>query len=378
VVLRSRQIVEQLLARADVRVGGNRPWDIDVRSEAVFDRILAGGSLGLGEAYVDGQWDCGALDEFFHRVLSARLGETVERNFRVAWSVVRAKVRERVAKRDDFEVGRVHYDLGNDLFAAMLDRRMVYSCAYWCGAQSLDDAQEAKLELLRTKLDSNAASCVLDIGCGWGGLARFVAERDRARVVGVTVSREQQLLGSQICDGLPIEIRLQDYREIEGAYDRIVSVGMFEHVGLRHHREFMEIAKRLLKPGGLFVLHTIANNVSTDHGDPWLSKYIFPNSMTPSLAQLATAVEGLFVVEDVQNIGPHYDPTLMAWHENFERAWPRLSANYDERFRRMWRYYLLMAAGNFRARSSQVLQLVLTHPGTRRSGPVHRRFVASG
>jgi cyclopropane-fatty-acyl-phospholipid synthase len=205
---------------------------------------------------------------------------------------------------------------------------------------------------------------VLELGCGWGTFAKFAAEKYGVEVTGYTVSKEQVALGRELCRGLPVELRLEDYRKARGLYDRVISIGMMEHVGHKNHRAYFETVDRCLGPDGLAFVHTIGSNVSETLIDSFFHKYLFPNALIPSLAQLARAVEGRFVIEDVHNIGPHYDPTLMAWHRNFEAAWPELSAGYDERFHRLWRFYLLSSAGSFRARFTQLYQIVLTRPGT--------------
>jgi cyclopropane-fatty-acyl-phospholipid synthase len=261
------------------------------------------------------------------------------------------------------QVARRHYDLGNGLFRAMLDSRAIYSCGYWRDAQTLDQAQEAKLDLVARKLALEPGMRVLDVGCGWGGAARFLAERYRVEVVGVTISREQARFASEMCRGLPVTIELRDYRAIDGRYDRAYSLGMFEHVGWRNYRAFLTALREHLDPDGLFLLHTIGALVSARYGDGWVGRYIFPNSMLPSAAQIAAASEGRFVLEDWHNFGADYDATLMAWHRNFERAWPRLAGRYRERFRRAWRYYLLTSAGGFRARRNQLWQIVLSPRG---------------
>jgi cyclopropane-fatty-acyl-phospholipid synthase len=245
----------------------------------------------------------------------------------------------------------------------MLDRRMIYSCGYWKDASTLDEAQEAKLDLACRKLGLEPGMRLLDIGCGWGGMAKFAAERYGVSVVGITVSREQAEYARKLCAGLPIEIQVEDYHAHQGEYDRIVSIGMFEHVGHRNYHTYFRTARRLLKPDGLFLLHTIGGNVSLTRTDPWIEKYIFPNGMIPSPRQITHAIERMFVIEDWHNFGADYDTTLMAWLANFERAWPQLKATYDERFHRMWRYYLMISAATFRTRSDQLFQLLLSPTG---------------
>jgi len=275
----------------------------------------------------------------------------------------RVRLQNRQSLRLAGEVARRHYDLGNDLFCAMLDRRWIYSCAYWRDARDLDEAQEEKLRLVCEKLELKPGMRVLDMGCGWGGALRFAVTRYQVEAVGVTLAQEQARVARERCRGLPVEIRLQDYRGLEGRFDRIFSLGMFEHVGARNHRTFLRVMREHLKDDGLLLLHTIGGATDSWSTDSWIARYIFPNSMLPSAAQLAAACQGLFVIEDWHNFGADYDATLLRWHENFERAWPSLAPRYDERFHRMWRYYLLSCAGAFRARRNQLWQLVLSPCG---------------
>ena len=362
------QWAQDLLARADVAINGGRPWDIQVHTPRLFRRVLLDGTVGLGEAYMDGWWDCDRLDEFFNRVLQARLSEQVG-GIRLIAEYARARLTNVQRKSKAFEIGRRHYDLGNDLYQAMLDKRMVYTCAYWKTAHNLDQAQEDKLDLVCRKLALRPRAGarrvkVLDIGSGWGSFARFASEKYGAEVVGITVSREQVALADQLCAGLPVTTRLQDYRDLGGeTFDRIVSLGMIEHVGCKNYRQFMAIASQCLRNDGAMLLQTIGSLRSTTCTDPWINKYIFPNSMLPSMAQLTEAAEGFFVVEDIHNFGPDYDKTLLAWFANFDRNWPRLRHAYGDRFYRMWKYYLLMCAGSFRARHNQLWQIVFSKRG---------------
>jgi cyclopropane-fatty-acyl-phospholipid synthase len=357
-------LARRTLAEAQVEIDGDRPWDIQVHDQRWYSRVLTGGSLALGESYMDGWWDCQALDQFFHRLLRARLDEKVRPSPGPAWAWRVARRANPPSRRRADQVAKAHYNLGNDLFAAMLDQDLNYSCAWWeDGCADLDQAQASKLRLICHKLMLKPGMRLLDIGCGWGGLARFAAQEYGARVLGVTVSQPQAELASQRCQGLPVEIRLQDYRAVEGRFDRVVSVGMFEHVGYKNYRTFMRTVVNCLEEDGLLLLHTIGRNDSSVQADPWISTYIFPNGMLPSVRQIAQACEGLLVLEDWHSFGSHYDRTLMAWHHNFQRAWPRLKDRYDERFRRMWSYYLLSCAGAFRARSIQLWQVVLTPRG---------------
>jgi len=361
----SRQILQELLGTADVRIDGPRPWDVHVLNGRFFDRVLAGGSLALGESYMDGWWECEALDQFFDRVLSAGLDQKARCSLGVWWAGLKCRLANPQRISRAFDIGKHHYDIGNQLFRIMLDSRMNYSCAYWEKATTLEAAQEAKLDLICRKLQMEPGLRLLDIGCGWGGLARYAAEKHGACVRGITVSRQQADFARGYCDGLPVEIVLQDYRLLQETFDRIVSVGMFEHVGVKNYRTFMQVVHSSLRPGGLFLLHTIAGNTSVHTTEPWIGRYIFPNSMLPSARQITAAAEGLFVLEDWQSLGPHYDRTLMAWHANFVNGWDRVRTAYGERFFRMWTYYLLSSAGSFRARSNQVWQIVFSKDGLR-------------
>ncbi|MDO8567061.1 MAG: cyclopropane fatty acyl phospholipid synthase [bacterium] len=355
--------VEELLRKADVMIGGSRPQDITVHDERVFNRVIRYGTLGLGEAYMDGWWDANELDVFFHKVLTARLDEVFRVNLTSILTIAQAFIFNKQSSTKAFEVGEVHYDLGNDLYKAMLDTRMVYTCGYWERATTLDTAQEAKLDLVCRKIGLKAGDRILDIGCGWGSFAKFAAEKYGASVVGITVSKEQAALARERCEGLPVEIRVQDYRKVNEPFDHIVSLGMFEHVGVKNYREYFEVANRCLSDDGLFLLHTIGNNVSAVAGELWVEKYIFPNSMLPSVAQIGKATEGLFILEDWHNFGTDYDKTLMQWFKNFDSAWPSLREKYGDRFYRMWKYYLLACAGSFRARTIQLWQIVLSKGG---------------
>jgi cyclopropane-fatty-acyl-phospholipid synthase len=358
-----RDAFARLLAKADVTLDGPRPWDPRIHDERVFERILARGSLGLGESYVERGWDCERLDELVHRVLRARIDQRITASPHDWLRLARSWLVNLQNVRRAEQVAVQHYDLGNDLFRAMLDPRLIYSCGYWRDARTLTQAQEAKLELVARKLALAPGMRVLDVGCGWGGAARFFAERYEVDVTAVTISREQAAFAARACRGLRVHVERADYRAITGRYDRIYSLGMFEHVGWRNHRGFLAAMAERLERDGLFLLHTIGALESARCGDAWVARYIFPNSLLPSAAQIASATEGQFVIEDWHNFGADYDATLLAWYANFERAWPTLASRYGAGFQRMWRYYLLTSAGTFRARRNQLWQLVLSPHG---------------
>ncbi len=354
---------QNLLSQADITINGNKPYDIVVHNNQLYPAVLSNGSLALGEAYMDNWWDCASLDNFFYRIARSDVYNRVPKNISSLCMYLQAKLMNLQSQSRAFQVGEQHYDLGNDLFKAMLDKNMFYSCAYWKNADTLDKAQENKCELICKKLYLQPGMKLLDIGCGWGGLALYAAKNYGVKVVGVTISKEQADYAREITKGYPIEIRLQDYRDIDESFDRIVSVGMFEHVGYKNYATFMNISHKLLKDGGLLLLHTIGSNSSQPHGDPWLNKYIFTNGMLPSIEQIAQASQDLFIMEDWHNFGADYDKTLMAWNANFEKNWPQLKSSYNDRFYRMWNYYLLSCAGIFRARAIQLWQIVFSKSG---------------
>ena len=360
----AESIIRELLAPTGVEINGSKPWDIQVHQPALFDRVLRDATLGLGEAYVEGWWDCQAIDQFITRVLLAQLDERIKNESRFLLQALKARLFNRQSRNRAFEVGIKHYDLGNDLYTAMLDKRMAYTCGYWKTATNLDEAQEAKMDLVCRKIGARPGMRILELGCGWGSFAKYAAEKYGVEVLGVTVSKEQVALGMELCRGLPVELRLQDYREVSGTYDAVVSIGVMEHVGYKNYRTYMQVVDRCLKPDGIAFVHTIGSNKTLTHGEPWTDKYIFPNGVLPSLSALSKSMEGLFVVEDLHNFGPDYDPTLMAWVANFEAAWPDLKSKYGDAFYRMWRYYLLTSAGGFRARNQQLWQIVFTRQGT--------------
>jgi cyclopropane-fatty-acyl-phospholipid synthase len=360
----AKTIVSTLFSRAGVTVGGSEAWDVAVHDDRFYARALTQGNLGLGEAYMDGWWDTPAVDQFIEKLVLANLQDEVRYDLPTVVSYLRGTLLNMQRARVE-EVGEKHYDIGNDLYERMLDRRLIYSCGYWTGATTLDEAQEHKLDLICRKLGLEKGMRILDVGSGWGGLLKFAAERYGVSGVGITISKEQAAYANAHSDGLPVETRLMDYMALEGQFDRIVSVGMFEHVGYKNYRAYMRKLASLLRPDGLFLLHTIGGSYTSRHGDPWSEKYIFPNGMLPSSKQIAAAAERVFIVEDWHNFGADYDRTLMAWHSNFEAAWPELQEKYGQRFYRMWRYYLLSFAALFRARRVQLWQIVLSPEGVR-------------
>lgn len=368
--MNAKKFITDLLKEAGIEVNGPNPWDIQVYDKWFYDSVLARGPLGLGESYMNGWWKCEELDEFFHLALRAGIDkkvqtflQTITLTPRVLWT----RARDLGSRANSHKIGEHHYGIGNDLYQAMLDPYMTYTCGYWREASNLDQAQKDKFDLVCGKMGLTIGMRVLDLGCGWGGFLKYAAEKYGIEGVGVTITEKQVELGSELCRGLPVHIKLMDYRDVEGAYDRVVSIGLMEHVGPKHYRTFFQKARSCVRDDGLFLLHTIGSHEKKTAVDPWTNKYIFPGGVIPSFEQVSESVKGLFVIEDMHNFGHDYYHTLMAWHENFIAAWPTLKATgkYDERFRRMWEYYLLSCAGAFKARRLQLWQFVLSPKGVK-------------
>jgi cyclopropane-fatty-acyl-phospholipid synthase len=360
----SSQFITQILTAAGIEINGSQPWDIQIHDSRFYNRVFKDPDLGLGESYMEGWWDCPRIDELMTRLFRIKVEHPFKPTFRLLWDELKSRLFNFQNRSRAKEVALKHYNIGNDLYQGMLDSSMTYSCGYWKNAQTLDEAQRNKLDLVCRKLMLKPGLSVLDIGCGWGSFAKYAAENYNVQVVGITLSQPQKELAETKCRGLPITVELMDYRDLAPRiFDRVVSIGMFEHVGYKNYRNFMEIAHRHLSDDGLFLLHTIGGNISQTHGSAWINKYIFPNGMLPSITQIGASIEALFIMEDWHNFGPDYDKTLLAWHKNFNEHWPRLREKYGDRFQRMWNYYLLSCAALFRSRCAQLWQVVLTKKG---------------
>ncbi|MGE0400335.1 MAG: cyclopropane fatty acyl phospholipid synthase [Kofleriaceae bacterium] len=367
----AESIVRELFELADIQINGtrNHPGDITVHDPRFYERTLRDASIGFGESYMEEWWETDALDVTIDKIMRANLKEKIQGSWKLKALTVKAVLLNLQAKTRSGASVEAHYDIGNDLYTRMLDERMVYTCAYYgSGAKTLQEAQNAKLDLVARKVGLQPGMRVLDLGCGWGGMASWAAEKYGCSVIGVTLSKDQVALGNEMWGPkgkkLDVELRLCDYRDVTGTFDRVISIGMMEHVGPKNHRDMLSVMHARLKPDGVALIHTIGNNRSLRHGTPFIEKYIFPNAVAPSLAQMARAMEGLFVPEDMHNIGPDYDPTLMAWWDNFDRTYSEISHRYDRRFYLMWKFYLMAAAGASRSRDGQLYQVVMTKTGT--------------
>jgi cyclopropane-fatty-acyl-phospholipid synthase len=336
-------------------------------------RCKADGVLGLGESYIKGLWETPKLDDFMYSVFTSP-GPHPGRQIivRSILHVIREKLFDAQAGLGAFNIGRRHYDLGNNLFEAMLDKSMTYTCGYWKEADTLDEAQEAKLELICNKLSLEPGMHILDIGCGWGNFAHYAAETYGVRVTGITVSEEQATVAESRCQGLPVEIRLQDYRTVEGKFDHVVSIEMIEAVGRRNLPKYFSLIRRVLKDEGYFLLQAISTDTCSFTSDKrvdqflfWILKYIFPDGYLPKAEELVYPAKTGFLIEDLENLGPHYDPTLCAWARNFNDSWDDLKDSFDEEFRRCWKFYLYSCAALFRAGLVQLYQILYSKSGSK-------------
>lgn len=373
-ILPFRSLLANLLDGTGVGIDGDRPWDITVNRQRFYRRVLRG-SIGIGESYMDGDWDCPALDELFRRVLAAGKSHSPLLRAARVFKDLQARLTNLQTRIRSQAVAEEHYDLDQRMYALFLGPWNQYSCCFFDGTDDLERAELLKLEMLCDKLEISAGDRVLDIGCGWGGFARYAASTRGCHVTGITLSDEQLGYAIEYTRGLPVKIRKLDYRDLPESglepFDKITSVGMIEHVGYKNYRRFMDIVHRMLKPGGLFLLHTIGNSEKTTVADPWIEKYIFRNSMIPAMSQLAQAAQGLFVVESWENYGHYYVPTLQAWHDRFNANWEKIKAldggrPFDDRFRRMWNYYLMSGKAAFNAELLHLWQLVMTRRGSGR------------
>ena len=366
-------VIQRMAALSGISFSGEQPWDLRINDPAFYQSVMRDGSLGLGETYMLGHWDCEQLDELFTRILSFDLDKQILSltPLKSLLEIVRQRLLNLQTKDRSEQVALAHYDVGNDVFEAMLDPTMSYSCGYWSNAYTLAEAQTAKLDLVCRKLELRSGDHVLDIGCGWGGFAAYASSNYGVYVTGITVSREQQAYAQKKYSHLPVTIELMDYRDVKGAFDKIVSIGMFEHVGQKNYSHYFEKVDELLKPNGLCLLHTIGTQESNRYTDTWIDRYIFPNGRIPSAIEIISALGHRLLIEDWHNFGHDYDRTLMAWSDRFNSAWPELSKKYDDRFYRMWHYYLMSCAAFFRSRQGQLWQLVLSK---RQRKSIYRSF----
>lgn len=353
--MRSKKIAQKILRSVDVEVNGNRPWDIQVHNDKFYSHALANGSRGFGEAYVDGWWDSDDMAELVNRLLKTKnyVTHDIETLITVVWLKLFNAQRKKAVIAE-------HYDLGNDLYESFLDPYMQYSVGYK-NVGDLNTSQEEKLKFLCEKLQLKKGDRVLDIGCGWGGLAKYAAENYDCHVTGVTLSHEQMTYAKKLCESLPVSIIQKDYIDVEDKFDKIFACEMIEHVGHNNYRKFMKKVHSMLKDDGLaLILASVGENKAKRGFDPWLEKYLWPGGMIPSNRKLNQAMKGLLIINEKNTDVFDYDKTLLRWFDNFERNWSNMSDKYDERFYRMWKCYLLMCAGSFRAGLNKSTLIILS------------------
>jgi len=393
-LINAERNLTELLALADIQMSEeepSRPWDMQIHNPDFYDRAIRGGTLAVGRSYMEGWWDSEDLTEFFTKVLNARLedrgikallnafmagglneeGKATARMMYNAW---------RHNPQDDhgsLEVGTTHYDAGNDLFQKMLGESITYTCGYWQKseqglwekAKTLEEAQYHKLDMICKKLDLQKGDKVLDIGCGFGSFAKFAAENYGVKVVGITISKEQLAFAREYCEGLDVEFVFHDYLNPNkppelAEFDKVVSIGMFEHVGSKNYGNYFQFVDEHLKQGGISLLHTIGSDKESNLVEPWIATYIFPNSNLPTERQIRKARPGHFVEQDFHDFGQgNYDPTLKEWHKNLMAAWDGLSAGnekYNEEFRRMFEYYLNGSEALFKSGKGHLYQFVFS------------------
>jgi cyclopropane-fatty-acyl-phospholipid synthase len=356
-----KAIVEEILDAAEIEINGSAQDSIQIHNPNFYKRVVQFRELGLGESYMDGWWECQAMDQMLTKLLNSDVHKRLKLSIPILWHFAKSILLNRQTLTKAAANAKFHYNIGNDLYERMLDREMVYSCAYWDGSPDLEAAQIAKMDLICRKLKLEPGMKLLDIGSGWGGFLRYTVKNYGVVGTGISPADQQIILAKEKSRGLNIEFQQLDYRKLTGKFDRIVSIGMMEHVGPKNYKTFFQKCEDLLEPNGMMLHHTITANTPTNSTNPFFDKYIFAGGILPSLTGLARSSEGKFIIEDVHNFGPDYDKTLMQWYKNINAKWSEIP-QYDLRFRKMWNFYLLASAAAFRSRSIQLLQAVFRPP----------------
>ena len=362
---RAEATIRDLTSQIGIDIDGPKPTDLQVKDPRFFRRVLAEGSLGLGESYMDGWWDVEDLLAMNAIIANSDIRDRVKASLPMILHSLRARFTNIQTKRNAAVPAKDHYDLTIDAYRSMTDSWHALSCGYWKDADNLQDAQEAKLDLICRKIDLKPTDRVLDIGCGLGSFTRWAAEKVGCEVVAINVSSGHVDFVREKTQGLPVTVHHCDYRETDvflsdGPFDKVVSVEMFEHVGYRNHKTYMQVVYDALKDGGLFCCQTAGNDDNVFQNDPWFQKYIFPNAVVPSVEQIGRAIAGKLVLEDWHNFGPDYVDTCYAWFEQFDRNW---EGSKDDRFYRMWKYWVLAVGGAFQVRRRQLWQIVVSKGG---------------
>jgi cyclopropane-fatty-acyl-phospholipid synthase len=345
----ARPLVAAVLRTAGIHLGGDQPWDVQVTDPRFYSSVLLRGSLGFGESYMRGWWHVEDLEEVAYRLSRAGLHWVARALPPHLVALAAASFSNRQTRTDSVNLVDRHYNLGNDLFRGFLGRSMVYSCAYFDDTESLDRAQELKLDLICRRLGLKAGERLLDIGGGWGEFARHAALHYGCHVTSINIADEQIRHARERCAGLPVEIVKCDYRDLRGSFDKVAVIAMLTHVGHSNYRRFMTIVHDCLATGGRVLVETLGSRISKVNCEPWTNRYIFPGGVVPSLRQIDRAADGLLARTEVTEFGHHYVPTLRSWNANLHASWPQLAGRYPETTRLMLGYFFLTVAGAFRA-----------------------------
>lgn len=355
-------IISNLLEKMDIQVGGNRAWDIQIHSPDFARRVMTMGGLGLGDSYIEGDWDANSVDSFINHILRARLDKEIK-SFGMSISSLKSRFHSLAKGQKPWKFQDVLRNLPNEFFEAILGTNMSFTSGYWAaGAKTLEEAQQARRDMTCKKLNLKQGMRLLDAGSGWGGFSAFAAEHYGVECVCISSFKGQHEWASQHYAHLPIEFVQNESLMLDGMFDCIVSIDRFEHLPQKNYRVYLEMGDRILEEDGLLLLQSTGKNERRLNGKHWFDTHILQNNSLPTIAQIAGATNGLFVMEDMHNFGSDYDKTLMAWYQNFEAAWPALQKQYkfDEKLYRTWKYYLLSSAGAYRANDLQQWQCIFS------------------
>lgn len=349
-----------LLREANIEPNGASPWDPQIKDERFYRTVLLRGSVGLGDAYLNGWWECADISGFILRIIKSGIHLRVPRVDiflrRLRFGLIDAQNRIR-SKR----VAELHYDEDPYIFEVMLGSTNSYTCARWKGVITLDAAQQQKMDLLCKKAGLSSGMTVLDIGSGWGGFLAYAAERYQVRGIGLTISKTQLDYARKRYGNLPVEFRLQDYRDFVGGVDAVVSICVIEHVGSDHYREyFQKVRETLTREDGFFAMQCILACDTQARMDPWTEKHIFPNGILPTLERIENAVEGILHIVDREFFRDDYVRTFSAWYENLVRNKNAIIARCGVRYFRKYEYYLCLYIAGFGSGRIDVGQFVLS------------------
>jgi cyclopropane-fatty-acyl-phospholipid synthase len=365
-----KNTVEKLLDKCNIKINGTNPQDIIVHDDRFYKMVLSSGELGLAESYMYKYWSSNNLYETLY-LLSKNFNKLsyIDFNFNDFLNMTKSYLFNNQTIEKALVDVQSHYDIGNDLYTRMLDNNMQYTCAFFQDTNDLNTAQEQKMDLIGQKLNLKPGDTLLDIGCGWGYLINYLSKKYNVQGLGITLS-EEQLKYAEINfkNNSNASYKLMDYRNIpkDMKFTKIVSVGMLEHVGNKNYEEYFDIVHDHLTDDGIALIHTIGCQNSlrgissgSGSGSKFIDKYIFPNGHIPTWDEISPIVSKKFLIQDWQNFGKYYDNTLQSWYKNINSKWDEIP-NYDEKFKRMWNFYLLGCAANFNLCHMNLWQILIT------------------